>query len=134
MLSTDRYGRLWDLPAIELCPECGQPDNCGDCQHGPLSDADARLLGAVLPVSTLPNLQRTADALAAFDAAHGPQDPGTGSELAEAVGIAYGLDTADRNDPEVCADLIRPGAREPLGGEADLSFVRRMVKSWKGAS
>lgn len=21
----------------ETCPECGQPDNCGDCDHTPLS-------------------------------------------------------------------------------------------------
>lgn len=77
------------------------------------------------------NLQRTADALVAFDAAHGPRDPGFDSPLAKAVGVAYGLDTADINDPETCAACVRPGAREPLGGEADLSFVRRMVKHWR---
>jgi len=28
----------------ELCPECGQPDNCGDCDHTPLTDEErARL-------------------------------------------------------------------------------------------
>lgn len=40
----DRYGRAWDLPANERCPECGQPDNCGDCTHEPLSDEDAEVL------------------------------------------------------------------------------------------
>lgn len=42
----DKFGRTWDLPDNELCPECGQPDSCGDCDHTPLSDEDARLLGA----------------------------------------------------------------------------------------
>lgn len=40
----DIYGRKWNLPDVELCPECGQPDNCGDCTHEPLTDADAALL------------------------------------------------------------------------------------------
>ena len=39
-MTTDKFGRTWDLPAIELCSTCGQPDNCGDCNHQPLSDAD----------------------------------------------------------------------------------------------
>lgn len=78
-----------------------------------------------------PNLTRTAAALAAFDAAHGPHDPGFDSPLAEAVGVAYGIDTADRNNSDDCAALIRPGPREPLGGDADLSFVRRMVRAFK---
>lgn len=43
-MTTDRYGREWDLPANELCPECGQPDNVGDCDHTPLSDKDAQTL------------------------------------------------------------------------------------------
>jgi hypothetical protein len=25
------------LPASERCSVCGQPDNCGDCDHTPLS-------------------------------------------------------------------------------------------------
>lgn len=37
----DRFGRDWgSLPDDELCAECGQPDNCGDCTHEPLSDAE----------------------------------------------------------------------------------------------
>ena len=77
-----------------------------------------------------PDLTRTVAALETFDAAHGPHDSGYGSPLAKAVGVAYGLDTADRNDPEVCAACVRPGPREPRGGEADLSFVRRMVRGF----
>lgn len=50
---TDRYGRhwpyTWDEAKIELCGECGQPDNCGDCNHGRLSDNEAIHLGASLP-------------------------------------------------------------------------------------
>lgn len=44
----DRYGRDWGATLDEeLCDECGQPDNCGDCTHGRLTDEDvAELLGA----------------------------------------------------------------------------------------
>lgn len=54
--------------------------------------------------------------------------------LSREVGVAFGRDT-DRaiggpNDPEVCADLIRPGPIvPPLGMEE--SFVRRMVRLWR---
>lgn len=82
-------------------------------------------------MASFPDLSRTSKALEAFDAVHGPQDPGHGSSLAEAVGVAYGLDTADRNDPETCRATVRPGAREPLGGDADLSFVRQMVRTFR---
>lgn len=42
----DRYGRVW--PAnYELCGECGQPDNCGDCNHAPLAPDQVRELGGV---------------------------------------------------------------------------------------
>jgi hypothetical protein len=40
----DKFGREWNLSAAELCPECGQPDSCGDCNHEPLSNADFMLL------------------------------------------------------------------------------------------
>lgn len=42
----DIYGRVWPGD-YELCPACGQPDNCGDCTHGRLSDEDALYLGAL---------------------------------------------------------------------------------------
>lgn len=98
---------------------------CPTCSHYGLTPIPVKE-----PAMTFPNLTRTAAALAAFDAAHGPRDPGYGSPLAEAVGVAYGLDTADRNDPETCAACVRPGPRKPLGGDADLSFVRRMVRTF----
>lgn len=40
----DRYGVEWDLPPAELCSICGQPDNCGDCTHQPLSAWEIALL------------------------------------------------------------------------------------------
>lgn len=40
-----RKESIWDhLPDDERCPECGQPDNCGDCNHEPLTEADIQLL------------------------------------------------------------------------------------------
>lgn len=44
-MSIDHYGRRWDLPKHELCADCGQPDNCGDCTHQMLSDGQALALG-----------------------------------------------------------------------------------------
>ena len=49
-------GQSWDVfyagiilralrTANELCEVCGQPDNCGDCDHTPLTDADRVTLG-----------------------------------------------------------------------------------------
>ena len=29
----DKFGRIWNLEEDEVCPECGQPDNYGDCNH-----------------------------------------------------------------------------------------------------
>jgi hypothetical protein len=46
--------------------------------------------------------------------------------LGRLVGEAYGLDTADRNNPETCASTVRPGPAVPGVGQ-ELSFVRRMV-------
>lgn len=41
----DRYGRAWpELPDSELCAECGQPDNCDDCNHEPYTDDEVRQL------------------------------------------------------------------------------------------
>lgn len=45
METEDRYGRCWNLPAQELCRECGQPDNCGDCNHEELTLEQVRELG-----------------------------------------------------------------------------------------
>lgn len=43
-MSKDKYGRVWKLPVTELCAVCGQPDNCGDCEHKKLSQLDVDLL------------------------------------------------------------------------------------------
>lgn len=40
----DKYGRFWNLPKNELCPKCGQPDNCGDCNCKKLSIKDVEIL------------------------------------------------------------------------------------------
>ena len=43
----DIFGRCWPgVSEEERCRQCGQPDNCGDCTHGQLSDAEATQLGA----------------------------------------------------------------------------------------
>ena len=42
---TDKFGVEWKLPKAELCPECGQPDSCGDCNQQPLTDEDVEYLG-----------------------------------------------------------------------------------------
>lgn len=92
-----------------------------------------------------PDLSRTAAALERYDAERGrikrlwdnvetDQDVAfvTAEEerFARAVGEAFGLDTADRNNPRTCADLVRPGPKVPVPG-AELSFVRRMVEIWR---
>ncbi len=46
----------------------------------------------------------------------------------EAVGIAFGHDTADRNNMDTCRRYVHPGFKNCQGGE---SFVRRMVRRWK---
>lgn len=45
--SVDNFGRLWTLSPNELCPECGQPDSTGDCNHKRLTDREAEELGSV---------------------------------------------------------------------------------------
>lgn len=49
VIHVDMYGVPWhNLPASELCPTCGQPDNCGECNHEPLKWPEViRLLGGV---------------------------------------------------------------------------------------
>lgn len=43
----DRFERLWPVDT-ETCEECGQPDNCGDCTHGKLTDEQVLDLGGLL--------------------------------------------------------------------------------------
>jgi len=38
----DRFGRKWPYPVSELCPICGQPDSCGDCNHRRLTDKEVK--------------------------------------------------------------------------------------------
>ncbi len=94
----------------------------------------------------LPSLARTRDAIQAFDAEGERFTSDAISELsygeataaldaldvlAEAVGVAYGHDTADRNNMDTCRKCVRPGPAFPQGGTDDLSFVRKMVAKWE---
>lgn len=46
----DSFGRRWPATTIlESCSTCGQPDNCGECNHEPLTMEDVLLLGGRLP-------------------------------------------------------------------------------------
>lgn len=86
------------------------------------------------------NLERTKKAIEVYDAyaddyrvqglAMSPEQQEIALDhlerLGEAVGEAYGMDTAGQNDPQTCKDLIRPGPKVPGPGQ-ELSFVRRMV-------
>jgi hypothetical protein len=38
----DIYGRKWPYPEGELCPVCGQPDSCGDCNHTMLTNKEVQ--------------------------------------------------------------------------------------------
>lgn len=46
----DVFGRTWDIPVAETCNECGQPDNCGDCNHYMLPPESVIQLGGMLSV------------------------------------------------------------------------------------
>jgi hypothetical protein len=48
-----------------LCPVCGQPDNCGDCDHTPLSPDEIAELGGIV-VTEEPNF-KPGDLVRAFD-------------------------------------------------------------------
>ena len=42
----DLFGVDWPgVPSNERCQQCGQPDNCGDCNHSRLPDDQVELLG-----------------------------------------------------------------------------------------
>jgi len=40
----DKFGRIWNLEEDEVCPECRQPDNTGDCNHHKISTSQYRRL------------------------------------------------------------------------------------------
>ena len=54
------------------------------------------------------------------------------AQLGEDVGIAFGHDTADINSMDTCRGYVRPGYKNPVGGEANLSFVRKTVQGLLG--
>lgn len=43
----DKFGRIWDMRPWDLCDECGQPDNCGDCNHNKLTIDEVKEIGCV---------------------------------------------------------------------------------------
>lgn len=45
-MKRDKYGALWP-EEYEVCSECGQPDNTGDCNHKRLSNDDVWELGGI---------------------------------------------------------------------------------------
>ena len=46
----DRFGNRWPGDFV-VCPECGQPDNCGDCNHAPCTPEQILEMGG-LPACT----------------------------------------------------------------------------------
>ena len=46
-MKEDKYGVKWEIPENELCPDCGQPDSCGDCDHSPLSQEEIEFLKGI---------------------------------------------------------------------------------------
>lgn len=91
------------------------------------------------------DLTRTAAALAEYDRREDAlleamREARTNAEVLEAesdlealglaVGVAFGEDTREFNNPVTCAKCVRPGPRVPAIGQ-ELSFVRRMVAKWE---
>lgn len=84
------------------------------------------------PARALPDLTRTATALVLFDAIGDEIDRSRDitddmidhyESARLRVAVAYGLDTADRNNPADCA--------ASLCDPSSLRFVRRMVADWR---
>lgn len=81
----------------------------------------------------LPHLVRTRKAVAEYDELDQQPIPSSNAEaleylkrlddLGEAVGIAFGQDTADRNSMETCRKYVRPGKADAK----ELSFVRKFL-------
>jgi len=78
------------------------------------------------------DLSRTAEAVEVYDALDAaPYTPSWLESLVaaeRAVGVAFGLDTVELNDPAECAKLL-PGPADP--GAAGLSFIRRCLQDWQ---
>jgi len=96
-------------------------------------------------VTTLPDLSRTAKALAFYD----EQEPVLNAQLdaavtnkqvelvlarmeklGELVGAAFGEDTKAFNNPVTCRKTVRPGPAVLQPG-FEQSFVRKMVAKWR---
>lgn len=39
----DNYGVDWPIDFI-CCPVCGQPDDCGDCNHKPYTKEEVKMI------------------------------------------------------------------------------------------
>ena len=52
------------------------------------------------------------------------------ADLGQAVGIAFGLDTADRNSMDTCKQCVRPGTKNPPLGYQE-SWLRKIVAEWR---
>lgn len=52
-------------------------------------------------------------------------------QLGEAVGIAFGHDTADRNSMDTCRQCVRPGSKNPPAGFDNPCWIRRLVLKWR---
>ncbi len=47
-MKEDKYGVKWELPENELCPDCGKPESCGNCDHSPLSQEDIEIFTGIV--------------------------------------------------------------------------------------
>lgn len=138
-----------DCPERVVCEKAGERGHtmCGTCP----TCSVPRFQGCYCNRETmteLPTLAKTEAAILAYDAhdeictVDNVEDLPRGAatkmfderaRLAREVGVAFGEETKDRNDPQTCTDLIRPGPSTPPLGETDVSFVRRMVRDWRAA-
>lgn len=91
---------------------------------------------------TMTSLARTAKAIRRYDEIDAEADDAQHTpnailipimerleEAAVYVGRIFGEETAGINNPETCAQCVRPGPAVP-GPGFQLSFVRRMVDLW----
>lgn len=103
---------------------------------------DGKVTSMKPDITPLPSLARTSAAIEAYDMFDASLNfDGMTQEqvqagfaelerLGQAVGEAFGLDTADRNSVNTCREVIRPGHKIP-GPGCELSYVRRMVNKWR---
>jgi hypothetical protein len=83
----DKFGRRWpDVPNHERCPDCGQPDNCGDCTCEPLTVSQAIELGAKVTemVFTLVYTHKHGSDVGVYKTREGAEDAAYGLALERA--------------------------------------------------